>query len=677
MGQRGEFAPTRLSQLQWTEKKDNYSYVEENTLHVYQGKSGKLKYSVTLEELNTALGLELKSFPGVDWKSDQDGIIQTRSGWYKFNVASKSGEMWIAKPDGGANFALHNNGALAYTRDNNVFVQVNGKELQVTDLEEGILAGQAIARYEFGIQKGLFWSKDGRKIGFYQKDERHVPEYPLVDYTTTPATSTPVRYPMAGSHSEHAFFGIFDVGAQELVYLDANNGVIDDSYYITNVAWTPDGNSLMAAIVNRDQNDMKLVRFNASNGSVEKVLFSESHAAYVEPENPAIFVPGKDGTFLWFSERDGFNNLYYYTAEGKLIANTESTFPITSFIGFTPKADAFYVTGAGPNPTERYTYRIEFGNMRLKMSSFVNGTNSSSLSPSGKYLINTNTSIEVPLEQSVLSASGKQIRSLHKSENPLEGRTIGNTELLVLKAKNGDSLMARMITPPDLDPSKKYPVLVYVYNGPHVQLVRNTWMASAPLWMHSLATDGYIVFTVDGRGSANRGRDFEQAIFRRLGTIEMQDQLVGVEYLKSLPYVDQERMAVHGWSFGGFMTTSLMLREPGTFKVGVAGGPVIDWSLYEVMYTERYMDRPEENPEGFEKANLTNYVSNLEGDLLMIHGTVDDVVVMQHNMRFLEKCVSEGVQVEFFAYPGHPHNVRGKDRVHLMTKVINYIKEKL
>ena len=234
-----------------------------------------------------------------------------------------------------------------------------------------------------------------------------------------------------------------------------------------------------------------------------------------------------------------------------------------------------------------------------------------------------------------------------------------------------------MIKPSDFDSSKKYPALVYVYNGPHVQLVKNSWLGGAPMWMHWMAEQGYIVFTIDGRGSKGRSIEFEQAVHRQLGTLEMEDQIAGVKHLISLPYIDGDRLAVHGWSFGGFMTTSLMLRYPGIFKVGVAGGPVIDWDMYEIMYTERYMDTPEENQEGYDKARLYQYIPNLEGDLLMIHGVVDDVVLMQHSLEFVKQCVDAGVQMDYFVYPGHPHNVRGKDRVHLMEKVLKYVMDHL
>jgi dipeptidyl-peptidase-4 len=266
---------------------------------------------------------------------------------------------------------------------------------------------------------------------------------------------------------------------------------------------------------------------------------------------------------------------------------------------------------------------------------------------------------------------------LLKSEDRLKNYNVGTTEIFNINANNGTSLYCRLIKPSNFDPEKKYPVVVYVYNGPHVQLVTNSYLGGSSLWMNYLAEQGYLVFTVDGQGSAHRGKEFEQIIHRQLGTQEMADQLAGVEWLKKQSYVNPARMAVHGWSFGGFMTTSLMLRAPGTFKVGVAGGPVIDWRLYEIMYTERYMDTPQENTEGYDLSNCTNRADKLQGKLLMIHGADDNVVVLQHNMRFLKACVDKKIPVDFFVYPGHEHNVRGKDRVHLMNKIITYITDNL
>jgi dipeptidyl-peptidase-4 len=293
------------------------------------------------------------------------------------------------------------------------------------------------------------------------------------------------------------------------------------------------------------------------------------------------------------------------------------------------------------------------------------------------HFIDAYSSTNVPKKILIKTHKGDQVKSILDAPNPLSDYTLGETSIFPI-LNEGTVLYCRMVTPPNYDKTKKYPVVVYVYGGPHAQMISNSWLAGSNLWMQLMAQKGYIVFALDNRGSSNRGHEFESSTFRNLGLIEMADQIAGVNYLKNLPYVDANRIAVHGWSFGGFMTTSLMTRQPGVFKVGVAGGPVIDWSLYEIMYTERYMDTPLENPEGYKNANLTNYVNNLQDKLLMIHGCDDDVVLWQHSLLYCKSAVDAGnTYLDYFVYPAHKHNVMGKDRVHLMQKITEYIIENL
>jgi dipeptidyl-peptidase-4 len=285
--------------------------------------------------------------------------------------------------------------------------------------------------------------------------------------------------------------------------------------------------------------------------------------------------------------------------------------------------------------------------------------------------------LETPNRITLLDAQGKAMKTLLDAPNPLQDYKLGQIKLFSLKNKEGIELNARMILPPDFDAHKKYPVIVYVYGGPHGQMITNSFLRGWPLWYQYMAERGYIIFTLDNRGTNNRGLAFEQAIYQHLGTKEVEDQMVGVNYLKKQSFVDSTRIGVHGWSYGGFMTISLMTRRPGVFKVAVAGGPVIDWRYYEVMYGERYMDTPQKNPEGYEEASLLNYVKNLQGKLLIIHGTVDPVVVWQNSLLYLRKAIDLQKQVDYFVYPGDEHNMHGKDRVHLYQKITDYFMENL
>jgi dipeptidyl-peptidase-4 len=422
---------------------------------------------------------------------------------------------------------------------------------------------------------------------------------------------------------------------------------------------------------------MRFIAFDASSGMEIATLFTEHDDRWVEPQFPAYFIPGSPSMFLWISQRDGFNNLYLYDTKGTLLRQSKAKFDITEFIGFDFSGKHAFVMATGSNPTESRGYKVNLSDLSLTEMTPTAGTHQLKISENGQFLIDQYSNLSTPNTINLMTTEGRMIRNLHTAANPYAGKSIGKTELFTIPGPDATDLWCRIIKPTDFDASKKYPVVVYVYGGPHAQMNTNSWLGGASLWMNQLAEEGYLVFTLDNRGSANRGKNFQQVIHRQLGNAEMQDQLAGVEWLKKQPFVDASRMAVHGWSFGGFMTTTLMLKSPETFKVGVAGGPVIDWSMYEVMYGERYMDTPQENPQGYQNSNLTNHVKNLKGKLLMIHGMDDDVVVMQHNVNFLKACVDNKVQVDFFAYPGHAHNVRGKDRVHLITKIVDYIKTNL
>ncbi|MFT5582351.1 MAG: dipeptidyl-peptidase-4, partial [Psychromonas sp.] len=445
--------------------------------------------------------------------------------------------------------------------------------------------------------------------------------------------------------------------------------------YLTNVSWTPDNKYVLIAEVNRDQNKMSLDVYDANSGEFVKTLLTEENDKWIEPEHPAFFPSDKSNNFIWVSEKSGFNNLYLYDFSGELIKQlTNNEFVIKDILTSKKNGSEVYYTATGENPLNTLVYKVDL-NGKQTLITEEEGTHSVEISTDGNYIFDSYSSHTIPGISQVYTSKGKKKKELLKSINKYEGIDIGTTEISSITGKDGSKLYTRMIKPKNFDSSKKYPVLVYVYGGPHAQMITNSWLSGASLWMHWMADQGYIVYTLDNRGSDKRGFAFESQIHRQLGTLEIEDQMSGVEYLKSLPYVDANRLAVHGWSFGGFMTSSLMLRQPGTFNCGVAGGPVTDWKFYEIMYGERYMDRPSQNVEGYEQASLFTHAQNLEGKLLLIHGTIDNVVVMQHSLSLVQKFVELGVQMDFFPYPMHEHNVRGKDRVHLMTKVLNYVIE--
>jgi dipeptidyl-peptidase-4 len=450
-----------------------------------------------------------------------------------------------------------------------------------------------------------------------------------------------------------------------------------DEHYLTNLSWTPDEKFVLVAEINRAQNHVWYNRYYVSTGKKVNTLFEETNEKWTEPEHDAVFLPKSNNNFLWFSERDGFMNLYHYTTEGKLVKQvTKFNWVVTGILGFDESGKNVFITGTGADPREMHVFKVNLKTGKHTKLTTANGTHSTQLSTNGNYLIDNYSSLTIPTKIDIVDINKGKSTSIFTAENPLKNYNLGTTEFVNLKGKNGTDLYAKITKPANFDATKKYPVLVYVYGGPHAQLVKNSWLAGSNLWMVAFASlENYIVFTIDNRGSENRGFAFESSIHRNLGDVEIEDQLTGIDYLKSLDFVDSKRIAVNGWSYGGFMTTSLMLRNPGVFTTAVAGGPVTDWKYYEVMYGERYMDTPQENPEGYEKAKVHNYIKNLDGKLLLIHGSVDPVVVPQHSMTLLQEAVKQKVQIDFFTYPMHEHNVGGVDRAHLIKKMMDYIVE--
>lgn len=677
LGQFRQFAPENRSGLEFLPGSEKYVFVKDNNLMIGDVK-GKETIWLTLEQFKAFTGgPAVEAMPRFTWTSENNAYFQ-HADTYFYHVDFKAkkitkGAMAIGDGEVSDYHAASTN--YAYNLKNDLLISVKGNTHQITKNKEGVVSGQSISRNEYGIEKGTFWSTNGDYLAFYEKDESNVTFYPLTNYKTEPATIRNIRYPMAGDASEIVRVGVYDVANKKTVYLNIADSE-SDQYYATNLAWSPD-NTLYIVWMNRQTTELRLIAYDIKTGKKRAELFTEKDDKWVEPVKPITFIPNQPNQFLWYSYRDGFHQWYKYDTSGKLLGKMNVTFEMTDFLGFDTKNEYFFAMGTGENPTEMHAYRVKLADMTAQKITSIPGVHHVSISGSGKFMLDTYSSITIPNKIDLTLIGGKNVANLLTAKDPLESKTIGTTEIFDIKAEDGTALWCRLIKPSHFDPKKKYPVVVYVYNGPHVQLVNNSYLGGASLWMHYLAEEGYLVFTVDGRGSMNRGKAFEQAIHRQLGSAEIADQLSGVNWLKKQPFVDPNRLGVHGWSFGGFMTTGLMLRTPNIFKVGVAGGPVIDWTLYEVMYTERYMDMPQENEEGYKTADLTQYVKNLNGKLLMIHGADDDVVVMQHNIKFLKTCIDNGKQVDFFVYPGHPHNVRGKDRVHLMTKVIDYFKANL
>ena len=558
---------------------------------------------------------------------------------------------------------------------------VDGKLVERGD-GYNIVLGESVHRNEFGINGGLFWSPKASRLAFYRMDQSMVVDYPLVNTKAREAEVRNIKYPMAGMKSHEVTVGVWDCASQKLVYLNTRKDttVHEREMYLTNIAWSPDEQYVYIAKINREQNHMWLEQYDAATGDFKKVLFEETNPRYVEPCEPMIFTP-KGDQFLWFSMRDGYKHLYLYNMNGTLVKQvTSGEYEVEGFIQFDKKGENIFIYANKDNLAGRDAYKVNLkkGTMEcLTNYNSAEGTHTVVINEEGTCMIDYLSSVDNPGEVNYVTNINKSANhrdyNIYKAENPLKDYAMPEVKLGTIKAADGKTdLYYRLITPPNMEQGKKYPTLVYVYGGPHSQLVTDSWLGGGNLYFMFLAQQGYVVFTVDNRGTDNRGFEFESCTHRHLGEIEMADQMEGVKFLKSLPYVDQDRMGVEGWSFGGFMTITMKLAHPEVFKVGCAGGPVIDWKWYEIMYGERYMDTPQENPEGYEANSLLNKAQNLEGRLLVIQGAEDNTVVPQHSTEFIERCINNFKQVDYFMYPHHEHNVLGRERLHLYQKMFDY-----
>lgn len=563
-----------------------------------------------------------------------------------------------------------NKNYVVWLNKNNISISFeDGETVLVTNDPEHVVNGSSNThRQEFGIDRGMWISPDSKKILFYKKDERMVSDYPLTDFSTRIAENKPIKYPMAGMKSEEVTLHVYNLETKTTTKLNIEG---DHEQFLTMPTWAPKSDLVYVGVLNRGQNHLKLQRYHANSGSFDKKLFEEKSKTYVEPTASLKFI--NDQEFIYLSDKEGYRQMYRYNTNGKqLNSYVFKDVVFKEFVNVTNK-DIYYL-GTANRGMDKWLYKTDIKSGKTNPVTNGSGTFSVEMNPSNTWYYSQHTNFTTPNQIGLKEVSGKKSVEILTAENPYKDKiSMPKVEMVTVKAADGKTdLNGRLIYPVDFNENTKYPVMIYVYGGPHAQLVTNRFGGGAGGFDYYMAQQGFVVFTLDNRGSENRGKDFEQVIHRNLGQNEMEDQMKGVEFLKTKKFVDADKMGVYGWSFGGFMTTSLLLNHPETFKVGVAGGPVIDWKWYEIMYGERYMDTPQENPEGYEKTSTLNKVQNLQGRLLMIHGAQDPVVLQQHSMEFIEACIKAGKQVDYFLYPTHEHNVLGKDRVHLNAKIADY-----
>jgi len=666
---------------------DRLVHVEASACYTVNPSNGKESLLLTAADLNRSIeaagGDETATLQGAvsfPYPDQPLALVTGTKAYTLYNFKTRRVECRIAKTGNEQAVAWNAKSRLlaCVTGDN---LYVGGKQL-TTDGSRDIVYGQSVHRNEWGIDGGLFWSPDGKLLAYYRMDQSMVTDYPEVnipevdDSTHRIATPAPEKYPMAGQASHKVTILVYNTASGRSVQLQAGDPT---DRYFTNVAWSPDSKTIYVFELNRDQNDCRLVSYDATTGGKIAELYRETDPKYVEPLHPIVFLPWNADQFILQSQKDGYNHLYLMDKSGHEIKQlTSGKWVVEQLVGFNPQHQSVVIASNELNPLQRNLFAVDLNTGRRTLLGSDTGWHTPALSASGRYLVDKYQAPDVPRHIDIVNVDNGRKLAYYNAPDPWAGYTVPTYECGTIKAADGVTpLYYRMVKPAHFDPAKKYPTVVYVYGGPHAHNVDAGWHWRSRSWETYMAQRGYVLFILDNRGSENRGRDFEQATYRQLGQEEMKDQMKGVEFLRTLPYVDTTRLGVHGWSFGGFMTISLMTNYPDVFKVGVAGGPVIDWKWYEVMYGERYMDTPQSNPEGYAKTSLLPKAKDLKGKLQIIIGYNDPTVVPQHALTFLKACIEAGTQPDFFTYPGQGHNMRGHQSVHLHERITQYFDDYL
>lgn len=668
--------------MQVTGVTDLGAVVRKGNTYFLIDKAGKEHDLLTLDAWRAFAGADEKGLPSLSMNADNDVLVaESAKGLFVFDGRTKT---FVQKYKfDHAKFATTD-----LTVKGKRIALMDGKNISILDAEgnmetlttdgtDDVVYGTPAHRNEFNTDRGTLWSPSGRYLAYYRIDRTDVEAYPIVDMNAPIAKLVHYKYPMAGRNSERVSVHIYDTQTKTTQVVKSD---WPSEAYFTNWAWSPDEKLFYIDEVARSQKEGRLVSYSPSTGERVGVVMTESHDKYVEPSAPLQFVPGRPHLFIRTSRVEGYNHIYLHNIQGKKVRQlTSGDWEVKALIGMDAKGKyVYYVSNEGYHMGQAL-WRVSTSGGKRECLTPGKGFHLTMISPDKSLVIDNFSNINTPGELSLITTTGKvKSRTLDTAKNLFEGYNVPTVELGTIKAADGKTdLYYKMTRPAKLEAGKKYPVVVYVYAGPHAQLVTDSWRSLRMTWDNYMAQQGYIVFTVDSRGSANRGMGFESVIHRQLGTPEMADQMKGVEFLKSLPYVDADRIGVHGWSFGGFMTTNLMLTHSDVFKVGVAGGPVMDWSFYEIMYGERYMDTPQDNPEGYAASNLISRAGDLKGRLLLIHGDIDPVVVWQHSLLFVKAAVTAGTMPDYMVYPGHEHNVRGGERVHLYKTITRYFTDHL
>ena len=687
--------------LAWTPDGKALSYFEtkgtgkeaKTELWVMDARSGERRLLVGAAKLESILpadtsrptqatGLGRRAPSQYQWAPDAAGILfrgTTALGWLDLKLQTGrtlvSGKATIADPKISPDGRF-----VSFVRDHNLWLVslMDGRERAITQGgTEEIRKGELDWVYpeELEIKTAYWWAPDSSAIAYLEMDERKVSQYPLVDFSSPTGDAEMERYPTAGGANPVVRVLVASLSGGEPRAMDTG---VETDVYIPRVNWLTDSKHLAIQRLNRTQTTLDLLITDTSTGKTRPSL-SENDSNWINVSDDLYFF--KDGKrFLWSSERSGYRHLYLFDLEGKQLAQlTKGEWEVSAVDAVDEAKGLVYFTATQKSPLERQLYRVALDGSGFTRITKDAGTHAAVLSPTAAAFYDTYSNAATPQRQDLCRADGSRIATINENKiTELADYHLSPMEFLAVKSRDGARLNASIIKPPDFNPQKKYPVLVYTYGGPHSQVVRNAWGGASFLWHELMAQKGYIIFLVDNRGSAGRGHAFESPLHFRLGAQELSDQRDGVQYLKSLPYVDANRIGIWGWSYGGHMALHAMFEAGDDFKAGFAGGPVTDWRYYDSIYTERYLGLPQKNEKGYQDSSPVNYASQLKGKLLIAHGTGDDNVHYANTLAVINGLIEAGKYVEVLAFPGRGHGVSDPPaRRVLMQRVTQFFLDNL
>jgi len=691
----GTFSHERLESLESLNNGTEYIVLNQDrknatsSIDVYDYKSGEKKASLLnsadLEEISKFQGYELSANEAkvlLGTQMDQIYRHSSKGIFYVYDIPSKSlqklSENKIQEPTFSPDASM-----VAYVFDNNLYVKTlaTGEEIQITTdgKKNEIINGVTdwVYEEEFAFVRAFDWNKTGAKIAYLRFDETNVPEFSMSIYGEDlyPKTST-FKYPKAGEENSVVSLKIYDLKS-------ANSSPVElgdyKDFYIPRINWTKDAKILSVQVLNRHQNNLDLIFVNSENNEA-KVVMNETDKAYVDITDNLTFL--EDNSYIWTSEKDGYNHIYHYNKNGKLMDQiTNGNWEVTNYYGFDAKTKRVYYQSTENGSVNRDVYSIKTDGSNKKRLTQKTGTNNADFSADYTYFINSFTNTKTPYEFTLHnSKTGKLERKIKDNSELLEKEKAYNfspKELSTIEV-NGNELNMWMIKPSDFDPNKKYPLFMYQYSGPGSQEVSNTYFNSNDYWYQLLADEGYIIVCVDGRGTGFKGAAFKKVTQNELGKFELEDQIEAAKKLGALEYIDQDQIGIWGWSYGGFMSTNAILKGNDVFSMAIAVAPVTSWRFYDSIYTERYMTTPQENPTGYDENSPINHVEKLKGDFLLVHGSGDDNVHVQNSMRLIEALIQANKQFVWSIYPDKNHGIYGGNtRLHLYTKMTEFIKEHL